>query len=170
MTFGTRLAVPYAALRHEVFTVPAKTTVLTKPRILAMIVRPPIRSAARPTPAAALLPAAETDVGAVWPGAGSALASPPAAGSPAGLAMPAEPASAGPPRDVTVAATSRPARRHSRFRCPARSDLSAWRRARPTQRAVPASQREPMAQRRPGQGDGPACPASSARGSARLPS
>src|SRR5258708_1696820 len=161
MTFGTRLAVPYAALRHEVFTVPAKTTVLTKPRILAMIVRPPIKSAARPTPAAALLPAAEADVGAVWSGAGSALASPPAAGSPAGLAMPAEPASAGPPRDVTVAATSRPARKHSQFRCPARSDLSAWRRARPARRRErPASQRAPTPQRRPGQGDGPACPAS----------
>src|SRR6266567_2369661 len=54
MTFGTRFAVTYAALRHEVLTVPAKTTVRAKPRILAAMVSPPISSAARPMPAPGL--------------------------------------------------------------------------------------------------------------------
>src|SRR5712691_2221873 len=52
MTFGTRLAVTYAALRQEVLTVPAKTTVLAKPSSLATTVSPPMSSAARPMPAA----------------------------------------------------------------------------------------------------------------------
>src|SRR6266699_1368857 len=52
MTFGTRLAVTYAALRQEVLTVPAKTTVLAKPSSLATTVSPPMSSAARPMPTA----------------------------------------------------------------------------------------------------------------------
>src|SRR5215831_5112140 len=53
MTFGTRFAVTYAALRHEVLTVPANTMVLTNPSSLAATVSAPIRTAARPMPAAA---------------------------------------------------------------------------------------------------------------------
>src|SRR5215472_14351364 len=53
MTFGTRLAVTYAALRQEVLTVPAKTTVRTNPSSLAAIVSEPMRRAALPMPAVA---------------------------------------------------------------------------------------------------------------------
>src|SRR5215469_2791251 len=53
MTFGTRLAVTYAALRQEVLTVPAKTTVRTNPSILAATVSDPMRTAALPMPTVA---------------------------------------------------------------------------------------------------------------------
>src|SRR5260370_42596619 len=83
MTFGTRLAVTYAALRQDVLTVPAKTTVRTNPSSLAAIVSEPIRTAALPMPTVArggeaLLPW----TGPVDPGGSSAgFGLEPAAGS-----------------------------------------------------------------------------------------
>src|SRR5690349_11577190 len=107
MTFGTRFAVTYAALRHDVLTVPAKTTVRANPSILAKIVSPPMSNAALPTPTAMPLPAVGTG--------NSSAGGRSSAGRPAsGLVRPGDPVSAGPPLGVTTEGSGGRARRISR--------------------------------------------------------